>query len=301
MRPARLPPGIFLLLLRDLEDRPEDMHTFPVQTESALALDGLQCCYDVNHTAKGDEGMSTTIWSASEMEHYRKNGYLLRKKPLFGPEDFAELTGIFEEQLAQKGDKLSDELDTPHFRDERLLRFLLSDEVLDVVEPLIGPNIGLWSSHFICKDPYTGRATPWHEDSAYWTGRLDRFDKIVTVWLAIDRSAKENGCMRVIPGTHDNGFSEYVDADGKENLFPTRIKHVEESAAVYFELEPGECSLHDSRIIHGAEPNRSAHRRCGYTMRYFSTEAKVIPENNHGFKIWLARGKDIAGNPFCNV
>ncbi|BFH16453.1 hypothetical protein J6TS7_54060 [Paenibacillus dendritiformis] len=92
-----------------------------------------------------------------------------------------------------------------------------------------------------------------------------------------------------------------MDADGKENLFPTQIKQVDESKAVCFELKPGECSLHDSRIIHGAEPNRSMNRRCGYTMRYFSTEAKVIPENNQGFKIWLARGKDIAGNPFCNV
>ncbi len=236
-----------------------------------------------------------------QVQDYRKDGYALYKKQLFSPEKFSELKQIFEEQLAEKGNKLSDELDTPHFRDERLLNFLMSDEVLDLVEPIIGPNIGLWSSHFICKDPYTGRATPWHEDSAYWQGRLDRFDKIVTVWLAIDRSWKENGCMRVIPGTHDNGFSDYEDVDGKVNTFSTQIKGVDESQAVYFELEPGECSLHDSRIIHGAQPNTSPYRRCGYTMRYFSTEAKVIPENNPGFRIWLARGKDIAGSPFVNA
>ncbi|MED5020900.1 phytanoyl-CoA dioxygenase family protein [Paenibacillus chibensis] len=240
-------------------------------------------------------------WTTKQLEDYRKDGYALYKKQLFRPEQFSELKQIFEEQLAEKGNKLSDELDTPHFRDERLLDFLMSDEVLDLVEPIIGPNIGLWSSHFICKDPYTGRATPWHEDSAYWEGRLDRFDKIVTVWLAIDPSKEENGCMRVIPGTHDNGFSDYEDVDGQVNTFSTQIKGVDESKAVYFELEPGECSLHDSRIIHGARPNTSPYRRCGYTMRYFSTEAKVIPERNPGFRIWLARGKDIAGNPFVNA
>ena len=151
------------------------------------------------------------------------------------------LTSIFEEQLEEKGSKLSDELDTPHFRDERLLDFLLADEVLDLVEPIIGPNIGLWSSHFICKDPHVGRATPWHEDSAYWNGRLSSFDKIITVWLAIDRSWKENGCMRVIPGTHHSGFSDYEEVDGTKNLFDTQIKSgsVDESRAVYFELEPG--------------------------------------------------------------
>ncbi|MBB6674960.1 phytanoyl-CoA dioxygenase family protein [Cohnella nanjingensis] len=245
--------------------------------------------------------MNAPVLTPEQTQYYREQGYLLHKKPLFSPEKMSALTGIFEEQLALKGSKLSDELDTPHFRDERLLDYLLSDEVLDLVEPIIGPNIGLWSSHFICKDPYVGRATPWHEDSAYWNGRLSAFDKIVTVWLAIDRSWKENGCMRVIPGTHDNGFSDYEDIDNRTNLFATQIKNVDESQAVYFELEPGECSLHDSRIIHGAAANKSPYRRCGYTMRYFSTEALVIPEKNPGFKVWLARGKNVAGSAFVNA
>ncbi|WP_281287086.1 phytanoyl-CoA dioxygenase family protein [Paenibacillus hemerocallicola] len=124
---------------------------------------------------------------------------------------------------------------------------------------------------------------------------------MVTIWLALDRSNKENGCMRVIPGTHRNGFSEYEDVDLKKNLFRSQIKNVDQSRAVYFELEAGECSIHDSRIIHGATVNTSPFRRCGYTMRYFSTEYRVIPEKNPNFKIWLARGKDIAGNTFVNI
>lgn len=234
---------------------------------------------------------------------YRETGYHLHRKPLFSAEKMAKLHQIFEEELAQKGAKLSDELDTPHFRNERLLDFLLADEVLDLVEPFIGPNIALWSSHFICKDPFVGRATPWHEDSAYWKNRVDGFDQIITVWLALDRSNKENGCMRVIPGTHRGGFSEYEEVDGKTNTFGSQIKHVDESKAVYFELEPGECSLHDSRIIHGATPNKSPYRRCGYTMRYFSTNIKVLKNTDargQDFKVWLARGKDLAGNKYAN-
>lgn len=236
-----------------------------------------------------------------EVAFYKENGYLLVNKPLFSEEKLAELTEIFEDQLKQKGTKLSDELDTPHFREERLLSFLLSDEVLDLVEPIIGPNIGLWSSHFICKDPLVGRATPWHEDSAYWKGRVSHFNSIITVWLAIDDSTKENGCMQVIPGTHNNGFSEYEAVDGSKNLFNTQIKNMDKSTAVHFELKKGQCSLHDSRIIHGADPNKSELRRCGYTMRYFSTDTKVIEEKNPNFKVWLARGKDLAGNKYVNV
>ena len=239
----------------------------------------------------------------SQVKFYHENGYFLPKQQLFSPENMSLLNQIFEEQLAAKGSKLSDELDTPHFRDERLLEFLLSKEVLDLVEPFIGPNIGLFSSHFICKDPYVGRATPWHEDSAFWKGRADHFDYIITVWLALDRSNQENGCMRVIPGTHKNGFSEYEAVDSQSNTFGSQIKNVDESEAVSFVLEPGQCSLHDSRIIHGAEANNSPYRRCGYTMRYFSTDIKITNQDANGepFKIWLARGENLAGNHFVNV
>lgn len=244
------------------------------------------------------------IFSDADVDFYKENGYLLNHRQVFTPDEFARLNSIFEEQLALKGDKLSDELDTPHFRDERLLEFLLHDSVLDLVEPFIGANIGLFSSHFICKDPYKGRATPWHEDSAFWKPRFDRFDKIITVWLAIDKSFKYNGCMRVIPGTHVNGFSEYQDLEAGMNTFDSGIKleSIDESKAVYFELERGECSLHDSRIIHGALANTSPYRRCGYTMRYFAADHRVnIDSYSDGFKIWLARGKDLAGNRFVNA
>lgn len=240
------------------------------------------------------------LLTPDDVRFFRQNGYLLYHHQVFPPEMLDRLRTIFEEHLAEKGDKLSDELDTPHFRDPRLLPFLLSDRVADLVEPLIGPNLALWSSHFICKDPYTGRATPWHEDSSYWEGRFDGYDNIVTVWLALDRSTRENGCMRVIPGTHTNGFSEYEEVDRARNTFHRQITHVDETLAVDFELEPGECSLHDARIIHGAEPNTSPHRRCGYTMRYIPTSLRMNTGKNPGWKMWLVRGRDLAGNRYEN-
>jgi ectoine hydroxylase-related dioxygenase (phytanoyl-CoA dioxygenase family) len=85
-----------------------------------------------------------------------------------------------------------------------------------------------------------------------------------------------------------------------KNTFNTQIKGVDESKAVKFELEVGECSLHDSRIIHGAKANTSAFRRCGYTLRYFPASTKVFQEKSPGHKIWLARGKDTAGNHYAN-
>ena len=240
-----------------------------------------------------------------DVEFYRTNGYLLPHQQMFAPEKLERLEEIFNKHLADKGDKLSDELDTPHFRDPELLDFLLSDEVLDVIEPLVGPDIALWSSHFISKDPFTGRATPWHEDSSYWNGRFSSYDRIVTVWLALENpSTRENGCMRVIPGTHlAGGFSEnYVATDMSVQTFHAEIAEVDEDKAVDFELQRGEFSLHDGRIVHGAKPNTSPVRRTGYTMRYFPSSVKMQPiEANEGWKIWLARGRDLAGNTYVNA
>jgi hypothetical protein len=239
------------------------------------------------------------VLTDENVQFFRENGYLLPQKQLFPPGRFTALQDIFEEHLADKGDKLSDELDTPHFRDRRLLDFLLSDDVLDVVEPLVGPDIALWTSHFISKEPKTGRATPWHEDSAFWEGRLSEYDRIVTVWLALSPSTSKNGCMRVIPGTHHNGFSEYRPTDMTHQTFHAEIVEVDESKAVDFELQPGEYSLHDGRIMHGAQANASDIRRTGYTMRYFPASVKVLPvEANQGWKLWLARGRDSAGNTY---
>jgi len=243
----------------------------------------------------------------TDAQKYHEVGYHLFKQPLFSDEKFARLVEIFEGLVAkQKAGSRTDELDKPHFENPELFSFLVADEVLDLVEPIIGPNIGLWSSHFISKEPNVGRATPWHEDSAYWKGRLDRMDQIVTVWLALDRTDKENGCLRVIPGSHVGGDSEiYVEVDKSENTFGTEIRAdlVDESKAVYFELNPNECSLHDGRIVHGAEANTSTRRRAGYTMRYFSLETKFIEgaKGNDGHNLYVCRGENIAGNPVVPV
>ncbi|MBC8143522.1 MAG: phytanoyl-CoA dioxygenase family protein [Armatimonadetes bacterium] len=244
----------------------------------------------------------TTLLTPEETARYDRDGYLSYNKPVFAPEKFARLQAIFEEDLTRFSEA---ELDMIHKRDERLLEFLLSDEVLDLVEPLTGGNIGLWASHLISKSPFTGKATPWHEDSAYWNGRVSTMAGICTVWLALDKATPENGSMGVIPGSHVNGFSEYEAVDAAANIFSSEVKAgtFDESKAVYFSLQPNECSLHEGRIIHGANANTSPMRRAGYTMRYFPLTSRVFQDNprNAGHKIWLARGTDQAGNTFENA
>ncbi len=71
-----------------------------------------------------------------------------------------------------------------------------------------------------------------------------------------------------------------------------------ESRAVALVLEPNQASLHDGRLIHGSESNRSTLRRCGYTMRYVSTRSRFDRERHPWHQMYLARGDDHAGNDY---
>jgi ectoine hydroxylase-related dioxygenase (phytanoyl-CoA dioxygenase family) len=196
-------------------------------------------------------------------------------------------------------------MDVPHFTDPKLFEWLFADEVLDMLEPIIGPDIALFSSHFIAKPAGTGRRVPWHEDSAYWKKMMQPHD-VVTVWLAIDPSTRANGCMKVIPRTHggaSGGFSEYEDRDIKTHMFAAEIKanQLDESRAVYLELAPNRCSLHHAKLMHASDPNTSDVRRCGYTMRYMSTAVKLNEDFCGAYhQIYLARGRDRAGNRYAD-
>jgi hypothetical protein len=237
----------------------------------------------------------------SEVDAYRRDGAIVRRKQLFSADRLDLLESIYEEHAAKRGERRLDELDVPHFDDARLLDYLLDSHALDVVAPLIGNDIGIWSSAFVAKEPVTGRATPWHEDSAYWESHFDAHDRIVTIWLALDRATQANGCMRVIPGTQANGFSAYKPVANDHRVFPVEIVEVDETNAVDLAMERGEYSLHDARIAHGSWPNPSPQRRAAYTMRFFSTSLKITPSTNDQHRVWLARGRDLAGNRYVNA
>lgn len=236
----------------------------------------------------------------AQVKHYRNEGYLIYQQPVLPEGEFRALKDHFEGILASLDAEVRPEtMDVPHFVHPELFQWLFADEVLDLVQPILGPDIALFSSHFICKPKGDGRRVPWHEDSAYWRGQMDPMD-VVTVWLALDPSLEENGCMRVIPRAL-HGYSEYDPCDPAKNVFATEIRkgQFDESKAVSAILRPNQCSLHDGRIIHGSNANQSNMRRCGYTMRYISTHTKFHPRPWH--QIYLARGKDHAGNAYADA
>lgn len=241
--------------------------------------------------------------TADEVEHFQTEGYLLFKKPVLSGEKFESLRTRFERILERKPAGLpSENLDMPHLFHPDLLDWILDDRILDLVEPILGPDLALFATGFISKPKGDGRQVAWHEDSWYWRGRLEPME-VCTVWLALDKSDKGNGCMKVIPGTHKKGDSNYREVRAKKDVFGMEILpgEVDESNSVCLELEPNEASLHHCKLVHSSEPNTSDRRRCGYTIRFVSTRTKVMPRKD-GFihPLYLARGRDHAGTRYSD-
>jgi hypothetical protein len=245
---------------------------------------------------------NTTVRHATpeEVNFYNEQGYLKFGR-IFTEREMDALNEHVAEMIAALPEgKSPEEMDVPHFQDPWLFRYLADKRVLDVIEDFIGPDIVLWSSHFIAKPRGNGRAVPWHTDGAYWHKRLTPMN-VITLWLAVDESVVENGCMRVIPGSH-RAYQAHIDSyqpvDRASNIFFARIppELIEEDKAVNLELAVGECSFHDAWTIHGSNPNFSAKRRCGYTMRYMPADVVLHRESlNHQHRIYLLRGKDRTG------
>ncbi|MDB6093081.1 MAG: Protein involved in biosynthesis of mitomycin antibiotics/polyketide fumonisin [Verrucomicrobia bacterium] len=247
--------------------------------------------------------------SRDQVEHYSRDGYLMIHEQIFSPEKFERVrnycAGKFAE--ANKGGDQPAIIDCPHWSDPRIFEFIFADEMLDLVEPLIGPDIGVFACHLLQKPAAVGKRVPWHEDSAYWKGALTPME-VASITIALEPSLPANGCLRVIPGTHVHGYSDYAEvARPDAEVFPIEIKRhqFDEAKAVDIALQPNEASIHHGKIIHGSNPNTGATRRAVLTVRYFPATVKFTPENHPHFaaakfNIYLARGQDRAGNRYAD-
>lgn len=243
--------------------------------------------------------------SESEVEQYHRDGYVIPDVTL--PAEFID-------QIRQEHDRLLQahpEFDQycPALLDlaPGFLPFCERPEILDAVEQLIGPDIALWNSSFFAKPAGRGKRTPWHQDGEYWP--------IVplatcTAWLAIDDSTTENGCLQVIRGSHrDRRLRAHNQLAAGSEVLTQELdaSEYDEADAVDIVLKSGQFSLHDVYLLHGSQPNRSAHSRRGMTMRFMPTtsvfdralareKSEQMNITDHSARsVFLMRGKDQAG------
>jgi non-heme Fe2+,alpha-ketoglutarate-dependent halogenase len=149
--------------------------------------------------------------------------------------------------------------------------------VLEIMRTAVGDDLVLIATGFFAKSPNDSeKYVAWHQDTTYW-GLQPPF--AATLWIAIDDSDIENGCLRVIPGSHRKLLPHGTSArtgnilGNNQEIDP---EFIDESRAVDLELKAGQASLHHGLSVHGSNPNRSQRRRCGMTVRFTRPDVKPV-------------------------
>lgn len=223
-----------------------------------------------------------------ELDQYDRDGYAVFRGVLDAAlvaEASAHVDWLHERHPDRTGEDLSHELiaDDPFW-----VRLVSDDRLLDLAAQFIGPDIALFASHYISKPAFSGLPVLWHQDAAYWPLEPMR---VLTLWLAIDHSTTENGCLQVIPGSHKQAVGKLRTRDDVANVLGSELDQtVDESAAVDLVLAPGDVEVHHPNIVHGSAANTSPHRRCGLTIRYIPTSTRIVSEEQPFPSALLLRG-----------
>ncbi len=236
------------------------------------------------------------LLSEKQIQDYQSNGYLAGIS--ISDQDEAEtFRHHFDVLEAQEGqEKCQIGLVDWHLTHAFIWQIAKHPKILDGIEQLIGPDILLLATHFFCKyGPQKNEFVAWHQDITYWGLEPPL---AITAWYAIDDSNTENGCMRVIPSTHQAGIMAHGKSDQEGNLLSINqeiaVDGTAENSAVDIVLEAGQISIHHGHLIHGSLPNQSRRRRCGLTLRYIPPYVKQVEENSmrQRWQSILVRGED---------
>ena len=147
---------------------------------------------------------------------------------------------------------------------------------VDMVNQLIGPNLKFHHCKINLKLPGSDTTVAYHQDFLF-TPHTN--DDVVTALLMLDDVTEENGCLRVVPGSHrgpllslfnDDHFTGTVAPDEESRLLSESIPVTGESGSV--------CLMH-TRLAHGSAPNGSARSRNLYICVYSAADAFPLARN----------------------
>jgi ectoine hydroxylase-related dioxygenase (phytanoyl-CoA dioxygenase family) len=165
----------------------------------------------------------------------------------------------------------------PYFR-----RHATRPEILNVVENLLGLDVKLYTDQMFVKPPHHGSEVPFHQDHAYWT-MMEPYNA-VSCWLALDDVTLENGCVRMVPGTHHK-LVPHHEFEGPQALGLLN-EEVEAEREVPVEIKAGSAMFHHSLTIHRSFPNTSAYGRRGLVTIYMPGDSHLVQpwDFHYGFR-----------------
>lgn len=146
-------------------------------------------------------------------------------------------------------------------------------KLISVVRELLGDDLLLFRSTLMLKPANHGSAHSYHQDSAYWPMRPP---SLVTVSIALTESTPENGCIKVIPKSHEWGMQEWGLIAQDTDDATTQRDDVDTSQAIDVPLKAGSALMFHSLVVHGSGPNRSPNPRHTALYAYFPPTVRYV-------------------------
>ncbi|GAB5034023.1 phytanoyl dioxygenase [Nannochloropsis oceanica] len=245
--------------------------------------------------------------SLKDKEGYLNDGYI-RLPGVLTEEEVLELESVFDAFIEGKMNvpgkdfcDMSQAFGIP-FRDWRLVNAMLPREylpalqnnvlearALSIAQQLLGEDMALDYDQFLCKRPSrdgkaNGAIFAWHQDQAYWPQDTPDY-RTVTVSLALNEATTDNGCLRVVPGSHkENKLRQHRPVmAGRDDAHALTVDLEQGDHVLYLPLRRGDVTVHDERIVHGSDGNTSTvNPRKTYVIA-FRSKATIAAERAMGF------------------
>jgi phytanoyl-CoA hydroxylase len=157
--------------------------------------------------------------------------------------------------------------------DANLQRWVTDPRLVDILVQLVGPDVEFLSVKSVFKNKDLRFGSPWHQDWFYWNG-----SNKISVWVALDDAAPENGCLRLIPGTHHKVYElARVDEGNGFNLrVPDEVLHG--LPVVTAEVKRGDAIFFHDLTLHSSCENSSGADRWSLISTY--RESSVHDDSN---------------------
>ncbi|OPA75187.1 phytanoyl-CoA dioxygenase [Paenibacillus selenitireducens] len=227
-----------------------------------------------------------------DVDFYKENGYLL-VKGVFNQQEVEEMREAVERIIqraakskadanaAWQGDFLPPEqlkklvlkgFHDVHYHDAAFMQAIVHPNMRNILSQIIGPNVQLHHSKMLVKPPENGAAFPMHQDYPYFPHANHT---MLAASVHLDYADEENGCLRVIPGSHKEGSLPHVGSyylNHKE--YPTK----DGTPCI---ADAGDVLFFNYLTIHGSDPNRSSRTRRNVLFQY--KDASDFPTENVHF------------------
>jgi phytanoyl-CoA hydroxylase len=220
------------------------------------------------------------------VEQYRQNGYAI-VSGLFSAEETARYTEHYmamrlQENVSQIRDIVGDQSDPlnqyarlmhPHRHDQ-----LSKDWMLD-------PRLAEWLTACCGKAPYAvqtmvyfkpagARGQALHQDQFYLRVQPGT---CIAAWMALDDCDEENGCLQIVPGTHDLPVLCSREADPTQSFTEDTVDLPEGMTPVPVIMKAGDVLFFNGQVVHGSYPNNSKDRfRRALIGHYIEAQAEQV-------------------------